>query len=210
MKTNNMKNKGILRSVALAGIGAYALVQLSSCSQYGDVSSGKDTEGGRTRNSLAALVSGVVANQMYEKSDINLTMEKTLYPDAKVNGHTGISNINTSVDLWFADADFNADRKENGMFEGKVYKTEWNWKINQKNSNIWEVVRFGLKFNNELDLTCKDGKINGEFKRPMGFNWDIDGTYDSNGNTKIHVNIPEGYDFDLNGKINKINNEEHK
>ena len=48
----------------------------------------------------------------------------------------------------------------------------------------------------------KDGKIIGTYYRHgPKFNWSINGNYDNNGNVKMHVNVPLGLDFDLEGKI---------
>lgn len=163
----------------------------------------KSTKTGRTKNSISAVIGGTVAKQLYQESDINLEIQKTFWPDAHVTGYTTKETIATGVkDLTFTSVNYNAEEKSQGNLEGTVKKSEFDWDVKQTASDNYRIHRLLFKFNSDLQLKAEDGKITGTYYRHgPKFNWIINGNYDNNGNVKIHVNVPLGMDFDLEGKI---------
>lgn len=190
----------------VVGVPTLALIarELFSISEYADMPGfDADYEAGRTRNSLATLVSGIVGQKMYGSSKFELNMEKSQFPDAKVTGHTTRDTIDSYVGLALTSSHFTAARK-NGLLEGTVAKSEFNWGIKENDDGSYHVTRFGPKFDSELRIDVKDGKITGQYIRTgPHFSWTISGKYDEQGNVKIDVSIPLGLDFRLKGKITK-------
>ncbi len=162
---------------------------------------------GRTKNAIASVISGVVAQKMYDNSTIDVEVCKWLWPDSHIDGRTTPNSIYTYMDLFmFTKSEFIADRKNAdnsvGPLRGRVHKSELDWKINQLSENSYEIVRWGPKFNNRLDITVDNGRINGMFVRPwLHFDWRIEGEYDEDGNMFCHIYEPWGIDFYLEGTI---------
>lgn len=163
----------------------------------------KNTEMGRTKNSISAVIGGTVAKQLYPKSELNLEIKKTLWPTAHVTGYTSADSIVTDVnDLTFTDVHYKAGKTSQGNLKGTVQKSEFDWDVDQQNNGQYHIHRFLFKFNSDLELKTQDGKITGTyFRHGPAWNWSINGTYDANGNVKMHVDVPVGLDFDLEGKI---------
>lgn len=157
---------------------------------------GNSVQAGRTKNSIAAVVTGLVGQQMYEKSKIDVKVQKIVWPDADLTGQTSSTSVNTYVDLSLSKANFQAEENLAGMLEGEVKKSEFNWKVKQTGQNTYEIARFGPKF----DATY--GQISGTYVRPgPHFNWDISGTYDDNGNVDFEIDGPLNLGIDIVGTI---------
>jgi len=185
-----------LASVAVVGLIGYGFV----AGQYGDGPGfSSKTEMGRTKNSIAAVVAGIVGQKMYGESEIDLEIEKTLFPNARVTGRTTRNSVDTYVDLATTSAHFTANN--NPRLEGKVSKSEFDWKVKQISPNTYEIQRWGLKLDSALKIDVKDGKISGNYARELGFDWKVDGTYDQKGNVSCEVSVPWGLDIVLKGKV---------
>ena len=105
--------------------------ELFSLSEYTDMPGfDDDYEAGRTKNSLATLVAGIVGQKIYGSSKFELDMEKSWFPDTKVTGHTTRDTIDSYVGLALTSSHFTAARK-NGLLEGTVAKSEFNWGVNE-------------------------------------------------------------------------------
>jgi hypothetical protein len=167
----------------------------------------KGTEIGRTKNSIAAVIGGVVARQVYFDSKVDLRINKPYWPDAHVTGHANLGEIATDVnDLTFTDVHFRVKQTGKGGLKGEVQKSEYNWDIEQTEYGEYNIHRFLFKFDSDLKISTHDGKITGTyFRHGPSWDWDINGTYDKEGNVKIHVDVPMGLDFDLEGRITKNN-----
>ena len=197
--------KHFKRILVGAGIAA-VLTGLASCEEYVDLPGfGEDSpQAGRTKNSIAAVVSGIVGQKLYGNSEIDLDLEKFFFPDAKVTGTTTSSSVDTYVDLAFTSAHFVAHNNQSGNLEGEVDKSEFDWKIRQTSQDTYEIARWGPKFDAELKISVKDGKITGTYTRPgPHFDWDIEGTYDSKGNVHFEIDGPLNLGITLDGKIIK-------
>jgi hypothetical protein len=184
----------------IAGSVIYGLTIIS---EYADIPLTK-TESGRTKNSIATVVSGIIANKMYDNSKIELEVQKQSWPDSKITGETTDSTILSYNDLSMTSAKFTAQKNRDGKFEGKVDKSEFNWDITQTGNEKYHVGRFGLKFDADLEIKVSKGKITGEYQRHgIRFNWDIEGIYDSLGNVNINIDGPMNLGINLVGKITK-------
>ncbi len=161
------------------------------------------TEMGRTKNSIAAVISGTIAKEIYPKSEVNLEIQKTFWPNAHVTGYTTENTIATDVnDLAFTSVHYKAEKNPQGNLNGLVQKSEFDWDVNQTAINKYHIHRLLFKFDSDLELKAQDGKITGTyFRHGPAFNWSINGNYDASGNIKVHVNVPAGLDFTLEGKI---------
>lgn len=174
-------------------------------SQYADFPGfNDDNQDGRTKNSIATILTGLVGQRMYDgNSAIDVEVKKTFFPDSQITGYTTPQQIETHTSLTFTSSHFSARKNAVGLLEGKVEKSEFDWAVEQTGPETYRVQRFGPKFNTTLDLKIKNGTISGTYKRPAGFDWSIDGVYDSQGNVTIDVHVPLGLGLSIEGKITK-------
>jgi hypothetical protein len=165
----------------------------------------KSTESGREKNSISTVVAGIVGQKMYGgDSKIDLEIQKSFWPDAKVEGYTTKKSIDTYVNLATTSARFNAMGQTNGLV-GTVDKSEFDWDVVQIAPNKYQIKRFGLKFDAYLTIDkVANGEIKGTYERNgMKFDWDLSGTYDSEGNVKMSLDGPLNLGITLDGKITK-------
>ncbi len=203
-----MKHRMKAGRMGLIGAVISAVAALGPCAQYSDMPGlSDDTQSGRTKNSLAAVVSGIVAQKLYDNAQIDVTIEKSFWPDAKVTGYTTPNSIDTYVDLALTHAHFTADGNAASTLSGNVDKSELDWQVKQAGEDIYEIVRFGLKFNNTLTLQVGNGKVTGTYARTGElYDGKIKGTYDENG--KVNIDIDDGMfslGVTLDGKITAAN-----
>lgn len=187
-------------------LGVTAGVMLLTSIEYADIPdfSGKTPGTGRTKNSISAVVAGIVGKNLYGNSEIELKIKKHFWPDAKLTGGTTKDSIDTYVDLSLTSAKFKAVTNKNGYLEGKVDKSEFDWEVKQTGYNTYKIKRLGPKFNAELELNAANGIIEGIYRRSgPHFNWDIKGTYDNVGNVEIEIDGPLSLGITLKGKIDK-------
>ena len=158
---------------------------------------------GRAKNSVAVLVAGIAAHEMYvDPATIDLDVQKHVWMDAELTGTTTPETIESNVDLALTSAKFTARKNEQGMLEGKVAKSEYNWRVKQTGPSTYGIGRFFTKWDTKLDLVVKDGTITGTYHRPpFRFNWDIEGTYDKDGTVKIEIDAPLTLGMTLEGTI---------
>jgi hypothetical protein len=170
---------------------------------YADVSGfGKDQQSGRTKNSIATVVAGVVGQKMYGNSDIDVEIQKTMWPDARVTGATTPTSIDTYTDLALTHVHFTASANDNGKLEGNVDKSDFDWKVEQTSDSTYKIIRFKPKWNAELDIKVLDGKIKGTYVRSgLNLDWDIEGTYDANGHINCEIDGPLSLGVTLDGTI---------
>jgi hypothetical protein len=191
----------ILGATTLAAAMGYGII----AEEYTDVSGFDDRyQQGRTKNSISSVVAGIMAQKMNENSEINIEVQKTWFPHSKIIGITTPSTINTYMNLTFSHVTFTAHPNPQGQLEGNVDKSEFDWEIKQTGPNRYHVHRWGPKFDSDLELYVKDGKVTGKYIRPgPHFDWDINGTYDVNGNVNVNIYGPVNLGVDLVGKIIK-------
>ncbi|MFH1175072.1 MAG: hypothetical protein V1725_08145 [archaeon] len=154
---------------------------------------------GRTKNSIATIVTGIAAQQAYGNSRIDMNVGKTFYPDAKLTGSTTPTSIHTHLDLALTDADFHASNEN--LLQGKVEKSEFNWNVQQTGKDEYEIRRWGPKPNNTLKLHVADGIIIGEYTRWFGWDWNISGKYDSTGKAEIDITAPLTLGLHISGTM---------
>lgn len=204
-----MKSKRIVASTL---IGAAILIGLPAGIHYDNYHDfpgfTETTAAGRTRNSIANVVAGIVAQKMYDgNSTINLTAKKSLYPNSEITGRTTPSSIDTRMDLTFAHNEFHATtgtNNKNVTLQGVLNKSEFDWAVHQTGTNTYEIGRFGLKFDTTLTLNVSNGRITGDYNHPLKFNWKINGTYNPTGFVTIDINVPFSIsDITLEGTIKK-------
>lgn len=190
----------------LLGYGATGTALAGSVisSEYIDVFGFSKFEMGRTKNSIATVVAGLVGQKLYGNSQIDVEIQKQGWPDARVTGNTTPISVDTDVDLAVTSSHFRAQRNGAGMLEGEVNKSEFDWKVRQTGQNSYEIARFGPKFDSGLNLNVADGEISGTYVRTgPHFDWGIIGTYDDSGNLKIKIDGPLNLGIRLVGKISK-------
>lgn len=187
-------------AAALAGIGVGAL-GLNSCSQYQDFPGfSEDASQGRTKNAIATVVAGLVAEKITPNATINLEVEKFWYPDAHIEGSVHNGTIYTHMPLAFTSATLRAE-ETGGLIVGTIEKSEFNWDLKQTGPDTWQLGRALLKFDHSLQLSVRDGHISGELARTMGFNWSIDGTYSPDGHVEIRIDGPMTLGMTLRGTV---------
>lgn len=173
-------------------------------SEYMDVFGFSKLEMGRTKNSIAAVVAGLVGKMLYGNSQIDVEIQKQGWSDARVTGNTTPTSVDTYVDLAVTNSHFRAQQNGAGMLEGKVDKSEFDWRVRQTGQNSYEIARFGPKFDSGLNLNVADGKISGTYVRTgPHFDWGIIGTYDDSGKVNIEIDGPLNLGIRLVGKISK-------
>ena len=103
----------------------------------------RGVEVARSKDGIAAVVAGIVAQKMYDNSQIDLQIEKKFWPDAKLTGNTTKNSIDAYVGLATVTSHFSAKKDSKGMFKGIVSKSEFNSVINQESPNSYHIERFG-------------------------------------------------------------------
>lgn len=193
----NTENK-IKLSVGAAALSFFGVsFVFSENVDYPGIFANKKAYMGRTKNAVAALVTGLVAEKIDQNVDFKFQLEKPFWPDAEAQGSVKNGKIDSLVDLTFSSSEFVGTRAG-----GTVNKSEYDWDIQQINENTWHVGRMLMKFDSDLILNIQDGKITGEFVRSGNhFDWSINGTYDENGNVEIDVGIPFSNDLRIVGRV---------
>lgn len=172
-------------------------------SEYTDLPGFDDkVQAGRAKNSIATVVAGIVGQKLYGNSIIDLEIQKSIFPDAKITGNTTPTAVNTYVDLALTSVHFEGQNNSSGQLEGEVHKSGFNWKVKQTSENRYEIARWGPKFDGALEITVKDGKISGTYIRGgPHFNWGVNGTYDASGKIRCEIDGPLNLGITLEGKI---------
>ncbi|PIN80819.1 hypothetical protein COV11_03200 [Candidatus Woesearchaeota archaeon CG10_big_fil_rev_8_21_14_0_10_30_7] len=201
----NIKNKIKVLGIA-TGLSAVMALGFSA-SEYFDMFGFDDKhQMGRTKNSITAIVGGLVAQKMYEgaNTDIDMIVKKTFWPDGTLTGSASSVGVHTYVPVTFSSSEFDAFVNEEGNLVGEVEKSEFDWKVRQISENVYEIARFGLKFDAKLILNVNGGNISGTYVR-IGphFDWEITGTYSDNGNVNLNINVPLGLSVGLEGTVTK-------
>ena len=174
-----------------------------TCGSYQDYS-GFDgrAQAGRTRNSVATIVAGTVAQKAYGDASINLMAKKRFWADAAIVGSSSYHNTHAAMDLTFTRNTYRAQRDAEGYSHGTVDKSEFNWKVDQTSQTHYGIQRALLKFDTSLDLEVKDGHISGSYNKSIAPDWKISGTYTEEGDVKILIDVPFSLaDVVLEGKI---------
>ncbi|MBU0666698.1 MAG: hypothetical protein ABIC91_01590 [Nanoarchaeota archaeon] len=200
------KIKDIATCVGIASVFGFSII----VSEYLDFPGWDNkVQTGRTKNAISTIVTGLVGQKLYDKSNIDVEIKKKLFPDATVKGYTSKDTINTHVNLTLTKSNFLAGKDYFGMLEGQVKKSEFNWNVKQIDYDSYEIKRFGPKFNHQLDLMVGDissneetGKIIGKYiRKGPHFDWNIEGTYDRQGNVQIEIDGSLNLGINLEGKI---------
>ncbi len=190
--------------ILVGALGALAIGYSVITGEYMDLPGFSDKlQTGRTKNSVAAVIAGIVGQRVYGNSDIDVKIKKKFFPDAKVEGHTTLDRIDTNVDLMLSSSHFTAQKNTaSGYLQGRVDKSEFDWGVEQVADNSFKIKRFGPKFNATIHLNVGNGFIEGVYVRPgPHFNWGISGTYDKNGNVNVEIDGPLNLGITLEGKI---------
>jgi len=174
--------------------------------QYADVFGfDSDYQVGRTKNSVAALVAGIVGQQAYGNTSMDLMVKKLSWPDATLTGYTTEKTIDTYVDLLLTSARFQASTDATGQLEGEVHKSEFNWSVEQEGVNNYVVGRFGPKFDGRLHLKVQNGIIRGTYHRTgPHFNWAVEGTYSADGRVNISIDDFTTAGIRIEGHMNPV------
>ena len=197
--------KTVMRRIALWVFGFWLLLLIMAFSSYIDMwGFSSDMQAGRTKNGIAVMVSGIVASELHpgETTTFEFDVEKFMYPDAEITGHTTPLNIESYMPLAFSSSTFSVASDSNGTFEGNVKKSEFDWSVTGT-ASTWEVNRWGPKFDSALVLTCHNGTITGTYVRPAFWqiDWDITGSYTDDGHVTIDVRAPFMFGFTLTGRV---------
>jgi len=197
--------RGAVVTVAVGLAGAVLVQSMLSYKNYTDYSTTSIvTSDGRTRNSIATIVSGIVAQKITSgPASFDMTAEKFFYPDATITGYVTPQTIDSRMHLSLAQNRFRANTSKDSLF-GDVRKSEYDWNVERSRPDEYTIGRLGLKFDTKLSLSVKEGKINGVYDRPFGFDWDIKGYYDQKGNVIVKIDVPwSNCDMRLKGRVVK-------
>ena|SRR3989344_4479620 len=92
--------KDYFRKAPYLLVGLYLITIFNSFIEYSDLPGPFANSMGRTKNSLAAVISGIVANKLSKKEVyIELEMQKFFFPNTKITGSATPSSVKTKVDL---------------------------------------------------------------------------------------------------------------
>ena len=191
--------------MSLLGLTAATAASLcTGCGQFKDTpGTSKEKEFGRTVNSLSSMLAGLVAQKVSEDGSFSMTIEKPLFPDAKITGVTTKTSIVSKVELALSSARFNVAGQP-GTMAGDVTKSGFNWGIKQTGTNTWKIERLGWKFNYTLALDVGNGQISGKLGMPGSVDWAIKGRYDTNGVVSMSVATgPLSPNFKISGTVQK-------
>ena len=192
--------KSLIHATVPAAIAAGILLG-TTVVQYADTRIPSDEfSGGRTRNALAAIIAPEVARRLYGNSSFEMQIVKSYFPDAQVIGSVSES-VRSDIKLLFSSVHYTAS---GDPLQGKVDKSEYDWKVEELPDGRLHISRFGPKWDTHLSIEAENGTIDGKYdRRGIGakFDWEISGTYDADGNVKVNVGIPFGPDISLEGRI---------
>lgn len=195
---NSLKSYMTLAAIATTiGLGFH------SCSYVDYPGYGKHTASGRTKNSVATIVTSAIAQQMYPQQDatINVAVQKPLYADVQITGQKTPTSLETKADLTFAHNDMHANIVREQLM-GLIAKSEFDWQIKQVDKTKYHVSRANFKFDTTLDLKVENGNITGTYSHPLAFNWNITGTYTKEGHINVTIDVPfSTANMTLEGKI---------
>ncbi len=197
-----MKPKSIVKLITGTALVATIITGSIAASEYMDIAGfGDKGQAGRTKNSIASVVTGIVAHKLYTNSEIDVEVEKFFWPDATISGQTKHNSIDTYMGLALTSNKFNATAVDGNM-KGRVDKSEFDWKVQQTSPHTYKIARAGPKFNSVLTLDVQDGRIYGKYDIPgPNMNWDIEGSYTDEGDISIDLSAPLTLDMKLSGKI---------
>jgi hypothetical protein len=163
----------------------------------------KVTNSGRTKNSVATLVTSAIAQQMYpnQSATIDVNVKKPFFANSRITGKQTPYEIHTQTDLILAHNDLNANII-GGQLQGLIAKSEFDWQIKQESKTHYHVSRANFKFDTDLALEAKNGIITGRYNHPTALDWKINGTYTTDGKINVNIDVPfSTANMTLDGKI---------
>jgi hypothetical protein len=199
--TDNLKLLGT--SIAIAGMSTCAVVN----TEYSDLPGfSEKVQQGRTKNAIANVVGGIVAQNMYDRSNFSLNVTKNAFPDSTVSGKATNNSINSESELFFSNSKFIGSGNSNyGTLTGDIKKSEFDWNVTQVSPNTYEIGRATIKFDHLLNLNVENGIVSGSLERSWGFDWDIIGSYNvKTGEVNIEIDAPLTLGIGLEGKVNQL------
>lgn len=175
-----LRNLGIMIGAGTIVAGAYTI------SDNFDMPGFLGTDSARDKSGISVLLAGLIGKKMYDSSNINLELKRSIWPTSKITGYTTPQKIHTYLKLGTTSASFIGKSNENEMIVGEVNKSEFDWKIIQTKKNKYKIQTFTFNFLKRkyasvdpLELKIENGIINGEYIRTGSRgNWDIKGRYD--------------------------------
>ena len=190
----------VLSVIGLTGIGLY-----NAPLGYADTGWLDSKQGpGRTKNAIATVVSGIVAEKIFPQSEFKFEVEKTWWANSTVDGKTTSGGINSKTDTAFSSATFTARVYRDGDIDGEVDKSEWNWKVKSIGPDVYKIERALLKFDHTLELKISHGQIYGVLQRSVGYDWPISGSYTPEGKVSLCIKVPMGGDLYIHGTIHDL------
>src|SRR3989338_3454448 len=158
--------KSLAATGLVAGVIGGGIFELFVAGQYSDLPGfSDDHQTGRTKNSIASVICGVVGQKMYDgNSELDLEVVKTMWPDANLTGHTTKDTIDSNVDLTFTRARFTASKNA----EGKIMMND-----GQISGNYSKPLSFDYK--NKRTYEKENGKVDIDVKVPLSLDFGIKG-----------------------------------
>jgi hypothetical protein len=194
---SNMVGAALFGAIGVLGLAALGI----PAGQYSDGWL-KGQEEGRTKNSISAVVAGIVAEKAYGDATINLEVKRALWPDSHLSGEANRQGIDSTLELNWHPAHFTAQVGANGRIQGNVDKSEFDWTVTPITGNQWKIERFALKFDYVLTLNVSGGSICGQLERPgPAPDFQITGNYSPEGMVHITIDPSFGMGIELSGNI---------
>ena len=200
----NLYKKSLQTLAAVACVGTVA--GGVSAWSYNDLPSDfLSSSDAKLKNSAALVVAGIVSQEMYEgRNNIELKVNKFLWPSAEITGSTTKYSINSKIDMLFSDSEFSASRTEEGYLDGTVNRPGYKLGISSVDKNNYTLSTSWSAEDVELeDIIVKDGHISGSIRRP-GFlksTIEIRGFYTPEGKVTMTIDNEFIYGTTLEGTI---------
>lgn len=140
---------------------------------------------GPQKNSISAVVAGIVIRHVYESAEMELELQRTLYFDSTMKVSATSQSIRADVEGSHFTAAIDDD---SGLLEGIVKKKRWNWKVRQIDTTTYQ-IKDTIGQNYILTLDIDEGMIIGTFERSV-FDWKIEGTVKKDGRLRIDIDGP--------------------
>jgi len=158
---------------------------------------------GREKNNIALVVAGLLAQEYgKEKSVIDIQLQKHFFPDSRIRGEVTTDSIDIKLDLLLSTSKFTAYKDVKNELIGEVIKNEFDWEVVQIDKNRYRIGRRLFRFDRELILEIRDGKVSGMIIRNgLYFDWEIEGTISEDGFVDIEIDGILNLGVKLVGKI---------
>jgi hypothetical protein len=165
-----MKIKHILWAAVLVSLPSAVVLHQENWNSYkGDWS---------TKNAVSAVLWGVILNHS-QAQYVNGVVEKNFWKDAPIHWNNNDGQITSRVELLTSTTKMDLD---DVTWKWSVDKIWFDWSVQKIRAWVYEIGRFGPKFDGRIKIELQEGEISGTYERDgINLDWTLSWTYDHAG-----------------------------